>query len=181
MLRRGSVGGLAAWAAVAVCILGGCGGSEDAPEAALEDGVVTDAEYQAAIDAQVSCLKQRGFDAAPYRVNGELLWTVSVSSDGSEEADNAASAAQDECYAEHVVAVERQYFHSHVPTGAERDALFVDFAACLESYGVHGAVPSWTESQVVDAIIEANGMESMDGLECLNQFMVLYPEGILPE
>lgn len=149
-------------------------------ESALSDGVITEAEYQAAIDAQVVCVQERGFEARAFRSEGAVLWGVSASvpSDGDGDAE---SAALDECYSAHVAEVERAYFFAHVPTGAERDALFVQFAECLESYGVHGAIPSWTEHQIVDAIVEANGHDDMDGLACLNQFVVLYPEGMFPE
>lgn len=183
MLRRRPLGLLGLLAPASAFFLGGCwggGSEEDAVGAALSDGVVTEAEYQAAVDAQVVCMEARGFEARAFRSEGGLLWGVSASvpSDGD---GGAESAALDACYDTHVAAIEREYFQAHVPTGAERDALFVEFAECLESFGIHGAIPSWTEHQVVNAIIEANGHENMDGLACLNQFAVLYPEGILPE
>src|SRR5690606_41739216 len=84
------------------------------------------------------------------------------SSDLSDGDGGAESAALDACYDTHVAAIEREYFQAHVPTGAERDALFAEFAECLESFGIHGAIPSWTEHQVVRSEEHTSELQSRE-------------------
>lgn len=148
-------------------------------QAILSDGIVTAAEYKAAVDAHVSCLEQKGYNATAVQGPDKIMWVLGFDGDASDDMEGGEKA-YDKCYDDYVAGVDKEYFIAHIPTGADRDALYAEFAECLDGFGVPDANPSWTEAEVVNAIAERTGPE-MSALTCIGQYQVLYPEGMFED
>lgn len=144
----------------------------------LADGEVTAAEYRRAIDAHAACINESGFEATePHLAADGLIWQIGVSAT-SESQDVAVQAVLDGCYDQYVDDVEREYFQANVPTGAERDALFEKLIGCLADVGVNGVTRLDTEEEIVRAIAEQQADDMSPGLWCLDDYRLVFPEGI---
>lgn len=148
--------------------------------AILADQIVTEAEYQSAIESQRSCLRVAGFETSvPKRDKQGILWTYSVKA--TEAQQEAASAAMDACYAKTLDGVERTFFIANLPTGAKRDAEFARLIECLAEAGVNGISPNMTESQIVKQVAVQRADDMSEGLWCIEDHSALFPEGRFPK
>jgi len=126
----------------------------------LADGVVTEAEYRAAVEADRDCVIHEGVYAGPITLapNGvHLSFGVGGCSAGENcEAIRAAGeAAFDKCGSEYVSAVEAALSNQSIPTGAEAEREFDKVAACLAKAGVIGVQRSDKEVDVYQRIARA--------------------------
>ena len=114
---------------VGLFMLGGCGLWSTAPDddgygvpwpaeplpyqsAALEDGVVTDSEYQAAVWNSIHCLREHGVEAVAERQAGGLYQTsarVSPEEDAADPTGGWLDRLVDDCQARHLTDVEVAY------------------------------------------------------------------------
>lgn len=164
-------------------ILAGCGSGEPGP---IVTGEVTLAQYRGAVERARDCVAREGFEVSEINDGnaGGLLLTFSFESGADPNDPNGPSAAFDSCYAEHVEEIERAWFWGNVPTGAQRDAMYAEFLVCLADAGIDVTplTPSSTKEQVTGVILGAPEDDAVSsGLWCLDEFLVLYPDGMFPE
>ena len=166
-------------ALLAGCGAGGSGPGGDQQTDPLADGVVTEAEYRATIDAVAACLNEKGWQTRPPRLelDGIRLGVEIVLPDDSEASLDGSQAARDACFGTREAKIERQYFKQHVPTGAARDAMMVKLLSCLENVGVTGLTPASEEQVIVAAIAKQLPQDMSPGLLCVEKYSVLFPEG----
>jgi hypothetical protein len=177
---RGSAMALVTALALALAVVG-CSREEPGP---LDDGQVTQAEYDGALDAAVRCIEEKGYVFDRFRDNYDGITksiVVSFPDAGSESVGDEAAAeeeklnAQDYCVAVHVFDVEKQWFAQHVPEGAERDQMWESLVQCLAEWGVTGVTPGDSTEEIVAAVFDADP-DGLDGLECLDKHRMLWPE-----
>lgn len=152
----------------------GCGSSPDeSPERPSE------AEYRAAAHAMISCIEERGYTASGPNLNertGQLGVGVDVTDD-----DAGASAALEECHAEHVEEIEIAYLKPERLTGEARNHAMRELISCLEGHGVTGLSETATDSTVfVDAIMNRSGLsedEAWEAMSCMDTYIGVWPPG----
>jgi hypothetical protein len=173
--------------AVLVVLVAACsrdGGRAATQDNALADGTVTTAEYRSAIDATTACVEEAGYSAAAHLRSDGLIFSIGVGlgpgQAGDSDAGDAAQAALDRCFTQYAYDVERHYFLEHVPTGAERDAMFDDLLSCLTGAGVTGLTRASTEEEIVGAIWTQYPDAPEAGMDCLDQYRFVFPEGWYP-
>lgn len=139
------------------------------PDEILSDGVVTRAEYTAAAEAVVDCLRSRGVEAGVgVNATGTPSYTTSDSDDP--EGQNLAN-----CLGEHVGRVELVWANQNAPSPEREIEFYNDVVDCVEvhtgdSYGDVGAVG---DHKATDAAIAAAG-ELYD--ECFTEILPRYPD-----
>lgn len=173
MLRaRGAAGALLSL--VLLTVLSSCGGTA---EPAPSDKPPTLAEYRKAVEAGAACVEDAGFQTTEIREGADgvtLEFNIIASSD---EISGVATA----CYEKHTLAVERAYFWSNIPTGAERDRLHGKLLECIEAAGVSGVSRADSEQALVKAMADQLGDNMTEALLCIDQFRTVFPEGMYPE
>ena len=168
----------------AVAFLAACGEEGNGlsnTDAILSDGVVSLAEYKQALTAESACVNQAGFQTTQLREQSDKIrWSFNVKV--SDDVDlNEATSIQDSCYAQYVNDIEKVYYLAHVPTGADRDAMFIQLIECLDNVGVSGVSRTDTEQDIVKAIANSGSGDLSPGLLCLDQYRAVFPEGMFPE
>lgn len=126
----------------------------------LADGVVTDAEYRAAVEAQRGCVIREGFQAGDItrQTDGvQLTFTFGTCTLGEDCTANreASMAAFDKCGIEYVYALEAKITNQSIPTGADAEREFTKVTACLDKAGVTGVLRSDQEGDVHQRIERA--------------------------
>jgi hypothetical protein len=125
-------------------------------------------------------MKDRGFE----------IWDITPGSAGvlltfSWESAEGSSEAYDSCYEKHLKEVEHYWFHSNVPTGAARDAMSEELRGCLTQGGIDvSAVPLTDDLAELLISVQQQVSDESDEftatLLCIDQYRLLYPEGVLP-
>ncbi|MCA9824514.1 MAG: hypothetical protein KC479_03695 [Dehalococcoidia bacterium] len=108
---------------------------------AIEDELITLAEYEAAVHATLACAERAGLVAVP--IPGEGLRPTRAGfeipdADGVPDAETvgAGAAAIEECRAEHLDDIERAYTVQQTNVSADAlDAAFLALADCMSSRG----------------------------------------------
>jgi hypothetical protein len=162
---------------LAACTAGGVGQASE-----NESASVSEAQYRLKAEDVRQCVVERGFDVPPLYLQADgLLLTFAISADTDDLAD-AGLEALDRCRDElGFDSVEKSYFMSHVPTGADREAEFGELLACLEDVGVDtaGLSSETSEEQIVAAAVDLPN-NSAEGLVCLDKHFTLFPGGLFP-
>jgi hypothetical protein len=158
--------------------LGGCQAGADVVGA--DPAEVTAEQYRQAVEDTRDCLDEQGFQVSDVGEGsaGVLLSFTWESAEGAPEAYGS-------CYEEHLKVIEHHWFHSNVPSGSERDAMVGEFRECLAGVGVNvSAVPLTDDlAELLVAIqeqIDDESEEFADVLLCIDDYRLLYPEGVLP-
>ncbi|MDR2253856.1 MAG: hypothetical protein LBD97_08390 [Bifidobacteriaceae bacterium] len=175
------------WGTVAVVVLvSGCSGEgEEQVDDPLDDGVVTQAEYDAAFAAAQRCIEDRGFVSGGNAVSTDGLskyFLVDIP-EGSTALPEEASLAIDECAREHLSQVQRQWLLDNVPEGAERDAMWESLIQCLAENGLPGFTPGTPSLEIMQAygmMAHRPGYDPAQNhaLECMDSHRLLWPEEI---
>jgi hypothetical protein len=170
---------------VVVALAAGCSGEEQVDP--LDDGVVTQAEYDAAFATAQRCIEDRGFVTAGNAVSGDGLskyFLVDIP-EGATALPEEGSLAIDECAREHLSQVERQWLLDNVPEGAERDAMWESLIQCLAENGLPGFTPGTPSMEIMKAYGELRRQRpefaaSQDNhvIDCLDIHRLLWPEEI---
>ncbi len=170
------------------CSASNPGGSDGSGQTGvLEDSVVSEAEYRLSVEAEAACVEAEGWETSEIRLQSDgviLGFSVRLpdtSGPPREDLMDEASAVQDRCYDEHLDDVERAYFRSKIPTGAERDAMFDKLLKCLGDAGLAGLSRSNSEEEIVGAIAKQYPDSMEGGLVCVGAFPLVFPEGMFPE
>lgn len=166
--------------AVVIVLLSGCGSSET-----VDDGEpVTLAQYQSAVESARECVAARGFEVSevyPGNADG-LLLTFSFGTGEDQDDPDGPLAAYDACRAEHLEEMERRWLRSNVPTGEDRDAEWAELIVCLEELGVTGVQAGDDSSDIMQRIVAVDDDDVLsDGLWCLDDHLLLFPERIPTE
>jgi hypothetical protein len=165
-------------------LLGCSGGADDA-----EGGLITQAQYEAAVESARQCMIGKGFTVSPAQA-GSLPGMLTFGYETVDEEDSGgAREAFDECYDQHLKLADHDWFFANVPTGEEREGMFVDFAGCIEKEsGVTGVAITDSEEQVVSKLLEGTNSDEadpndkfFDALLCMDQYRYLWPDGMFPE
>jgi hypothetical protein len=164
--------------AILLLSLTGCGGDGDAP---LQP--VTQAEYRAAVETARQCVAEKGFEVSEI-MDATVLGMLAFSHTSSD----AANKAYDKCYDRHLARIEHDWFYSNVPTGAEREVMFADFARCLEEEaGVTGVTINDRQTEIVNQMALQTGAyedEQAEGMHyallCMDRYRYLWPDGMYP-
>jgi hypothetical protein len=101
------------------------------------------------------------------------------------EAAEGSGEAYSSCYEEHLKEVEHYWFHANVPSGNEREDMVAEFRICLADGGIDvSAVPLTDDlAELLTSVQEQVGDESDEftaALLCVDDYRLLYPEGVLP-
>jgi len=141
----------------------------------LEDSVVTEAEYEQAMIADLTCIEQAGFAVRGPQWGGSprhLLRTIRVA-----EADQQAfDAAAIWCDSEYLDDVESQWQEQQRPSPEEYSSRMHEYIACLSDLGVQaleGVTDPVTVSKLEQEFISAGGTT----ISCVR----LNPNGVLVE
>ncbi|MDR1427068.1 MAG: hypothetical protein LBJ08_04850 [Bifidobacteriaceae bacterium] len=168
----------------ALLLTSGCGAQPKDTRATTVPGLqqaVTADEYEAAVEGTRKCMLNKGYDVSP-----AMQGTAGILLSFSWEAVDGASEAYDACYEEiHLKEIEHYWFHSNVPTGSNREEMFEEFTSCLEEGGA--AYPDIesdkTLAEVIDLVLEHVDDQSEEfgqTLSCIDDFRLLYPDGVAP-
>ncbi|VAW09331.1 hypothetical protein MNBD_ACTINO02-3189, partial [hydrothermal vent metagenome] len=99
--------------------------------AALEDGVITFEEYEAAYERTVACMRDSGLVVkGPKPENAGRFLTYSF------QAGVGGAEADEPCRREHLDLVNGLWLAQAVPSEAEAEVMAREYAACLRSAGV---------------------------------------------
>ncbi|MDR2253527.1 MAG: hypothetical protein LBD97_06680 [Bifidobacteriaceae bacterium] len=164
--------------------VGGCSGEQQVDP--LDDGIVTQAEYDAAVAATQRCIVDKGFVSDGYGWSGDGLskyFGASVPEGATSVTEQDASMAHAECAAEYLSQVERQWLLDNVPEGAERDAMWESLIQCLAENGLPGFTPGVPSMEIMKAFGEMAQRPGYDpaqnhAFECLDIHRLLWPEEI---
>jgi hypothetical protein len=140
---------------IATLLLGGCSSDGEDPEVEpldvnalaqnttafqsdiLADGEVAPDEYERAVLAAHTCVKDQGFSPeAPTWTRGELMFSVEMTAESDEaltEMNNRYDAAYEACMSENVNDVGRVWTNQLLLSNEERDAMRPDVINCLQA------------------------------------------------
>ena len=161
---------------VIIVLLAGCDG--DSGEGSTTE--VTAAQYRAAVEDTRACMSDAGFEVSDIR-DGSAGVLLSFGWESKE----GALAAYDSCYQEHLQEIEHYWFHLNVPTGAKREHMMEELRGCLAEGGLDvTAIPMTDDlAELLVSIQEQVSDESDEfavALLCIDDYRLLYPEGVLP-
>lgn len=122
-----------------------------------------------------------GFETGPVQPNSSgsplLGFTIELPKGATEAQQSEAQNAFDSCWQENVGTTAEIYEKSLAVTGAERDAMMIQFTACIEDAGFSGIDAAMSEQQIVGAIVrqsETPPPEQVDGFICMDRFPGLW-------
>jgi len=147
----------------------------------LEDGEVTFAEYERAMQATRQCLIDAGWEVSSVqehpRDGWSLLFTIEWDYNGDDAREARLSAQADvdfaECASEYHDTVEIAYAKTLIPSDEARQEEMNKLLDCLEAEGITGIPPDATQQQFYDAILA----ELPDGgfaILCMDKYFYLF-------
>jgi hypothetical protein len=139
------------------------------PEEILADGVVTRAEYQAAAEATLDCLRARGIRA------GFGLSATGTPSYSTRDADDPEGQSLASCLGEHVGRVSLVWADQNAPSPQREIEFYNDVVDCVEVHtgGSYGDVEAVGDHKATDAAIAAaRGVYD----ECFMEILPRYPD-----
>jgi hypothetical protein len=172
------------FAVVSVAAVGFVGGGCAATERSDSDGVGWDrlpssSGYEQAVEETRRCMTDKG-----YVVSDAVVTTGGIIRSFSWDAKNGVEKAYEDCYGDHLKVIEHLWFHSNVPTGEAWDSMFIQFTECLANVGISGVRPDFSVEEVMNEFYsETNGDDDPglgEALLCLEDYRLLYPDGLFP-
>lgn len=149
--------------------------------AAISDGFVTRAEYEAAVQSGADCVAADGWEVTELRVDPISDRVAFAISHGpgvfNSEVDAQTDVSTDKCYARHIDPIETGYYISIAPTGDERDEQILSLIECLNSADITEIEPDFTAEQFVKAISDKHPDDVDDmipGLNCMDAHQSLF-------
>ncbi|MGE5595050.1 MAG: hypothetical protein ACM3S1_03325 [Hyphomicrobiales bacterium] len=148
--------------------------------AILEDGVVTQDEYESAVNATIACVEAQGFDVTdPVQQDGRLAFEFATK-DTNEGAHY--QAAYLDCHAQHQRDVDsvwaKQLAEANPPSADQLAASRAAIAGCLAEHGVPGVATDAALMEMVDAVQRAGQPQSVF-YRCAGEAQAA--TGVLPE
>ena len=162
----------------------GCGSDGPSPDAS-SPGVITEAQYRGAIEAEAACVQQAGYQTTPIAKGSDGLTLqfglsvptgIEIGTTAGDSWNAAAQAAQDQCYQRYAHDVEHAYIAAHVPSGSQRDADFDAMLSCLADAGVTGLSRDDTETQIVNAVVTQLPNDWSRGFACMDAYQYIFPD-----
>ena len=158
-----------------------------AQRAAFEDGVITEAEYRAAVEADAKCMTDRGYEVgAVERRSGGPTLDFSVLQHGMNKISAAEvkrrNDAEDrnaaECDALHITTITSQYLYDIQPSGTEREAMLADFRKCLAAGGLPPYTGTFTGQGFLEfyAKLGMTDAQQMTLSDCENRYWAAFPD-----
>jgi len=155
--------------------------SGDFQAKALEDGVVTEAEYEEAVIAFLTCVEDAGFAAhGPVwdERNRRFAFTVTV---GIDNDTGLAESEMDRCGLEYLDQIVSVWDEQVRPTPNEYARQFDAFKECLISEGIEG-IESITDSVILmQTLEELGGKAYLELCRDINPDAYIIDVGPLPE
>lgn len=105
----------------------------------LEDGVIDEAEYEAAVLAAMACAKAHGISVSgPESAGHQLVFSMTV----GEDADPAElEAVADVCFEDYLFPLEQIYLSRFRLSVSELEALRADYEVCMAELGFNVDLP----------------------------------------
>jgi hypothetical protein len=140
------------------------GGVPDGPDtAALK------AEYKVAYDKAAECIKADGWEISGPEDNASGTG-YSIGFDFDTDEYPGSEASYDKCWAQHIKDIEERYHKSLIKTGAEREATYREFIACLDSAGVKDAVVGDSVDRIYELVNDAPEDGLWEASVCLEKY-----------
>lgn len=165
------VAGLVALATTAACTPGEAE-VQDGSAIAYEDGPITEAEYRTIVAAVRQCMMDLGYDVTEIemRPDGVTYW---FGIEGGTGEDLSSADDHEACAWEYnLPQAEVAYQEQNVLTGAEWEASFDDFIACLEDAGISGITPEDSLKTITVRVqeFENAGNNGSAATVCMNDY-----------